>query len=113
MLNIIKFAAKMALQNPKVKEGIKNAEVDSACREVLKQAGMEEAFTHGTGHGVGLDIHESPAINGRSKEKLIPGMVVTIEPGIYFTDTCGVRWEDLYEITETGARRLTLSAKSP
>ena len=45
--------------------------------------------------------------------KLLTGMVVTIEPGIYFTDSCGVRWEDLYEITETGARQLTLSNKSP
>lgn len=88
-------------------------ELDRRCRSKIEEAGWGESFIHGTGHGVGLDIHESPAINGRSEEKLMPGMVVTIEPGIYFTDTCGVRWEDLYEITETGARRLTLSAKSP
>lgn len=89
------------------------AEIDRRCRTKIEEAGWGPSFIHGTGHGVGLDIHESPAINSQSKEKLLTGMVVTIEPGIYFTDSCGVRWEDLYEITETGARQLTLSNKSP
>ena len=89
------------------------SEIDRHCRMKIEEAGWGPSFIHGTGHGVGLDIHELPAINSRSKDKLLTGMIVTIEPGIYFTDICGVRWEDLYEITETGARQLTLSSKSP
>lgn len=96
-----------------LKPGTACAELDRQCRKKIEEAGWGDLFIHGTGHGVGLDIHEAPAINSKSSENLLTGMVVTIEPGIYFSDNCGVRWEDLYEITESGARQLTLSAKSP
>ena len=97
----------------KLKPGVPCAELDRYCREKIEEAGWGEHFIHGTGHGVGLDIHESPMINSKSEDILLSGMIITIEPGIYFTDSCGVRWEDLFEITESGARQLTLSAKSP
>ena len=96
-----------------LKPGLQCAELDRYCRGKIEEAGWGDNFIHGTGHGVGLDIHELPVINSKSSDTLLPGMVVTVEPGIYFADSCGVRWEDLYEITESGARQLTLSAKSP
>ena len=109
MLEIVLEAQKAGLAT--VKEGIKNAEVDSACREVLKQAGMEEAFTHGTGHGVGLDIHEAPTLSGMSTDTLRSGQVVTVEPGVYLPEIGGVRWEDTVIVNEDGCEFLTHSPK--
>ncbi|MED5276594.1 MAG: aminopeptidase P family protein, partial [Actinomycetota bacterium] len=109
MLEIVLEAQKAGLAT--VKEGIKNAEVDSACREVLKQAGMEEAFTHGTGHGVGLDIHEAPTLSGISTDTLRSGQVVTVEPGVYLPEIGGVRWEDTVIVNEDGCEFLTHSPK--
>ena len=109
MLEIVLEAQKAGLAT--VKEGIKNAEVDSACREVLKQAGMEEAFTHGTGHGVGLDIHEAPTLSGISTDTLRSGQVVTVEPGVYLPEIGGVRWEDTVIVNEDGCELLTHSPK--
>jgi len=96
-----------------LKPGVPCVEIDQQCRTTIEEAGWGSNFIHGTGHGVGLDIHEAPMINSRSGDKLLAGMVVTIEPGVYFADSFGVRWEDLYEITNEGATQLSRSAKSP
>jgi Xaa-Pro aminopeptidase len=97
----------------KLKPGVACKEIDKICRDRIEEEGWGEYFIHGTGHGVGLEIHESPQINSKSEDSLLAGMVITIEPGIYFKDQCGVRWEDLFVITDVGAKRLSRSEKVP
>jgi len=89
------------------------ADVDRACRESLTQDGLDEFFTHGTGHGVGLRIHEAPWVNARATGTLAPGHVITVEPGVYVPGVGGVRWEDTIAITETGVDVLTRAPKDP
>jgi Xaa-Pro aminopeptidase len=91
--------------------GAKLAEVDSAARGVLKQAKLDKFFTHSTGHGVGLEIHEPPRVAQRQNEVLRPGMVITIEPGIYQAGKRGIRIEDVVAITDTGYELLTAARK--
>ena len=110
-LSVVREAQEAAVRI--LKPGVPCVEIDSQCRTRIEEAGWGTNFIHGTGHGVGLDIHEAPMINSRSDDKLLAGMVITIEPGVYFTDSFGVRWEDLYEITDEGATQLTRSVKSP
>ena len=86
--------------------------VDEAARSVLRRAGVAEAFSHSTGHGVGLEIHEGPRIGAGQKEKLMPGMVITIEPGVYFAGEFGIRIEDMVTVTRTGGKVLTGSPKA-
>lgn len=88
-------------------------EIDHACRKVLQDAGLAEFFTHGTGHGVGLAIHEEPFLNHVSTAILEPGDVVTVEPGVYRRGFGGFRVEDLVVVTDTGFRLLTNSPKDP
>jgi Xaa-Pro aminopeptidase len=86
-----------------VKPGALLAEVDAAARDVIKAAGYGEVFQHGTGHGIGREIHEAPALSPReSRGRLRPGMVITIEPGIYLRDQFGIRIEDDVLVTSTG-----------
>lgn len=93
--------------------GIACSAVDHAARSVITDAGWGEAFLHGTGHGVGLDIHEEPRVSGASTATLAVGNVVTVEPGVYLADHGGVRIEDTLVITSQGARPLTLAPKDP
>ncbi len=72
---------------------------------------LADRFIHGTGHGVGLDIHERPAINSRTDDVLDIGMVITVEPGVYLDGIGGVRWEDLLVVTAEGAEVVTSSPK--
>jgi len=86
--------------------------VDAACREVIEAAGWGDQFVHGTGHGVGLDIHESPGVNASTTATLADGHVVTVEPGVYLPGYGGVRVEDTVVVTSTGCRALTRAPKS-
>ncbi len=94
-----------------VRPGIEAREVDEACRSIIRNAGYGEHFGHGTGHGVGLDIHELPSVHATDTAILQPGHVLTVEPGVYLPGVGGVRVEDLLVVTETGCRSLTLSPK--
>ncbi len=95
-----------------VSAGAKCAEVDEAARSVLRQAGLADAFTHSTGHGLGLEIHESPRIGGGQATSLEAGMVITIEPGVYLEGKYGIRIEDMVAVTRSGAEIFTPSAKA-
>jgi Xaa-Pro aminopeptidase len=94
-----------------VKPGTAVGEVDAAGRKVLKKAGLDLYFTHSTGHGVGLEIHEGPRVAAGQKDLLKPGMVITIEPGVYFPGKWGVRIEDMVVVTEPGCEVLTPTKK--
>jgi Xaa-Pro aminopeptidase len=90
-----------------VKPGIPAADVDKIARKVITRAKLGKYFSHGLGHGIGLDIHEAPGLSGKSRQILQPGMVVTVEPGIYLPGKGGVRIEDDVLVTETGGKVLS------
>jgi Xaa-Pro aminopeptidase len=96
----------------KVISGVTCAEVDEAARAVLRREGLAEAFSHSTGHGVGLEIHEPPRIGAGQTTRLTPGMVVTIEPGIYLPGQFGIRIEDMVVVTPSGGQVLTPAPKA-
>jgi Xaa-Pro aminopeptidase len=95
-----------------VASGVSCGEVDEAARGVLRRAGLAEAFTHSTGHGVGLEIHEAPRLGVGQTTRLLPGMVVTIEPGVYLAGQFGIRIEDMVAVTRTGGQVLTPAPKA-
>jgi Xaa-Pro aminopeptidase len=82
-------------------------EVDAAARRVLRRAGLDRHFVHGTGHGLGLEVHEAPRIAKGQQSRLRPNMVITIEPGVYVEGFGGIRVEDDLVITRSGNEFLT------
>ena len=94
-----------------VRAGVAAFQVDAAVRRVLRAHGLDRAFVHSTGHGLGLEIHEPPRLGKRDKTILQPGMAVTIEPGVYLEDFGGIRIEDTVEVTESGCKILTPTSK--
>lgn len=95
-----------------VRPGATCGEVDEAARGVLRKAGLAEYFTHSTGHGVGLEIHESPRVAEGQDFVLAPGMVITIEPGVYMEEKFGIRIEDMVAVTKDGGKILTPAPKA-
>lgn len=93
--------------------GAPTRSVDAAARAVIERAGWGDAFTHGTGHGIGLDIHELPRVSKAATEVYAEGTVATVEPGVYLSGVAGVRIEDTCVATIEGARRLTGFPKDP
>jgi Xaa-Pro aminopeptidase len=91
--------------------GVHGRDADAAARAVIDEQGLGDAFGHGLGHGVGIQIHEAPTLRPESTDVLEPGNVVSVEPGIYLPGEGGVRIEDLVLVTESGRERLTQFAK--
>lgn len=99
----------------KIQPGIQTREVHNAVQEFFEQQGYRtlrrnghmQGFFHGTGHGLGLEVHEPPRISAYSTDRFKPGQVVTVEPGLYYLDIGGVRLEDVVLVTRTGTRNLT------
>ena len=94
-----------------VRPGAICSEIDAVCRDLITEAGYGERFEHSTGHGVGLDIHEAPWVAARGEAILEPGVVVTVEPGVYVAGVGGVRIEDTLVVTADGAEPLTRFTK--
>ena len=93
IFNIVLEAQKTAIKS--IKPGAKSSEIDTAARDVITEYGYGDSFIHSTGHGVGLEIHESPSLSKKDEGVLEKGMIVTVEPGIYIEGEFGVRIEDM------------------
>ncbi len=107
--DVVLKAQRAALK--RVRPGVACAAVDRTARRIIEAAGYGDKFGHSLGHGVGLVIHEAPVLGGASSGVLEPGMVVTVEPGVYLPGVCGVRIEDLVVVTEDGCEVLSQSPK--
>jgi len=89
-----------------VAPGVAACDVDRAARRIIEEAGYGDAFTHRTGHGIGLEVHEEPYMVESNDEPLVAGHAFSIEPGIYITDQWGARIEDIVVCTDAGGERL-------
>jgi Xaa-Pro aminopeptidase len=107
-------AASQAAGVAAVRAGAEASAVDAACRQTIAELepDWEDAFVHGTGHGVGLDIHEAPSVAATSTDILAAGHVVTVEPGVYLPGVGGVRIEDTVVVTPSGCQALTHAPKT-
>ncbi len=105
-------AAAQATARDRVGPGVDTKDIDATAREVIDAAGWAEEFSHGTGHGIGLEVHEAPAVSRTATDQLRPGNVVTVEPGVYLAGVGGVRVEDTVVVTADGCRSLTKFPKS-
>lgn len=94
-----------------IKSGIKSSDVDMAARNIIEKSGYGKYFGHATGHGVGLEIHESPSVSPKSETVLKNGMVITDEPGIYLPGKFGVRIEDMLFVTDDGCKNFVTLPK--
>lgn len=106
---IVLAAQKLGVEH--IKPGMTGKEADALTRDYISEKGYGKYFGHSTGHGLGMEVHEAPGLSHRTETALLPGMVVTVEPGIYIPEVGGCRIEDDILITETGNRRLTKSDK--
>jgi len=104
LLRIVEKAQQLA--ETIIKEGVKAKEVDKVVRSFFKEEKVEEYFNHSLGHGVGIEIHEDPRLGPKSEDILKKGMIVTVEPGIYFPDWGGIRLENLVVVQEEGNKIL-------
>jgi Xaa-Pro aminopeptidase len=107
--NTVLKAQKLAIR--KARAGMKACDLDRVARQVIKRAGYGKYFGHGLGHGIGLQVHDNPAVNPTNQQRLEPGMVVTIEPGVYIPNWGGVRIEDDVLITQRGCKVLNRAEK--
>ncbi len=103
--NVVREAHDAAIE--KLAPGVKASDVDKTARDIIAAAGFGQYFGHGLGHGVGLETHEGPTLNPRTRDVLEEGNVVTVEPGVYIPGWGGVRIEDMALITGNGYRLLT------
>jgi len=108
------YAAVLAAQKAGInaaRAGVAGREIDAAARNVLREAGYEEYFSHGFGHSLGVDIHESPSASSRETRPMPVGAVISAEPGVYIPGRFGVRIEDVLVLQEGGARNITHLSK--
>ncbi len=105
IMDLVKKAQEKCLQ--KVEEGISTKKIDETARDVFREENLEKFYIHGTGHGLGLDIHEPPSLSLSSEEELEENMVVTVEPGIYIDGIGGCRFEDTIVVKKDGYEKLT------
>jgi len=108
--NLVKTAQQAAVDA--ARPGLTGRQLDTIARNLINAGGYGEQFAHGLGHGVGLEVHEAPRVSSRSEDRMEPGMVITIEPGIYIEGWGGVRIEDTVLITEDGCEVLTHAPKA-
>jgi Xaa-Pro aminopeptidase len=106
---IVKEAHDSAINS--IKAGIPCNEIDRKARNIIEKKGLGQYFSHGTGHGVGLSVHENPRISTPSTSHLEAGMVITIEPGVYFPGLWGIRIEDMVLVKDNGCEILTTFSK--
>ncbi len=107
---IVKDAKNFAID--RIKQGVKAADIDKIAREHIEKKGYGDFFMHSLGHGVGINVHESPVISSLSDDILESGMVFTVEPGIYINGQFGIRLEDMVLVNDTGVELLTNPAEN-